>query len=312
MRDDAGRQARAEVRRVLCEAAIEDESFSKARWVLDIGPGPPEIRDACPARVSIGVEPPCGAVSPKRTPTRRLGRGVSARGRESIPLVSDSVDVVVARNSLDHVDDPRAVLTEAQRLLRQGGTLILNFDADHAPTATEPHALSRETIRAAQPDMTIVHEQASPWPHGHEGQVVVTVARRSWTTPNPRRGARSFPAVPAVLLVTRGESLVLLLRGHGVELLPGRRPRHRARVGVLGDRRGDPALISAATPAATSGRLRSPRCSRRDRARRGCSVWLRNGGRSSRMRGRARLGDRRRNGALVGTALTEMIRFSAP
>ena len=43
-----------------------------------------------------------------------------ATGAEPIPLTSGSVDVVVARNSLDHVDDPHAVLREAQRLLRPG------------------------------------------------------------------------------------------------------------------------------------------------------------------------------------------------
>jgi ubiquinone/menaquinone biosynthesis C-methylase UbiE len=102
-----------------------------------------------------------------------------AVGAESIPLLSGSVDVVVARNSLDHVDDPRAVLRETQRLLRPGGTLILNFDVDHAPTVTEPHALTREKVCGALQDMTIVHERTSAHPHGHDGQMVVMVAQRS-------------------------------------------------------------------------------------------------------------------------------------
>ena len=66
---------------------------------------------------------------------------------------------MVARNSLDHVDDPHAVLREAQRLLRPGGTLILNFDVGHAPTATEPHELTRETVGAALQQMTIARER---------------------------------------------------------------------------------------------------------------------------------------------------------
>ena len=86
--------------------------------------------------------------------------------------------MVVARNSLDHVDDPVAVLGEARRLLRPGGTLILNFDAGHAPTATEPHALTAGAVRAALRDLTVVHEGTSERTHGHEGQVVVIVARR--------------------------------------------------------------------------------------------------------------------------------------
>ena len=171
-------QARAEVRRVLREAGIADERFFDGKVVVDIGPGPLGFPDACPARVSIGVEPLADVF-------RELGvllEGSDARdlavGAEDVPLDSDSVDVVVARNSLDHVDDPDAVLREARRLLRPGGTLILNFDVGHAPTEAEPHTLTQEAIRAALADMTIEREQTSARAHGHEGEVVVMVATR--------------------------------------------------------------------------------------------------------------------------------------
>ncbi|MEA2362014.1 MAG: hypothetical protein QOD71_1159 [Thermoleophilaceae bacterium] len=171
-------QAKAEVRRVLQEAAIDDERFFHDKVVLDIGPGPLGFPDACPARLSIGVEP----LAERYREHGLLLEGSDALylvvGAESIPLVSGSVDVVVARNSLDHVDDPDAVLREAQRLLRPGGTLILNFDVGHAPTATEPHALTRDRIRAALAGMTIVHEQTSAHPHGHDGQTIVIVAQQ--------------------------------------------------------------------------------------------------------------------------------------
>jgi SAM-dependent methyltransferase len=170
-------QARAEVRRVLREAAIEDERFFDGKVVVDIGPGPLGFPDACPARVSIGVDP----LAERYREHGLLLDGSRALylsvGAESIPLTSGSVDVVVARNSLDHVDDPQAVLNEAQRLLRPGGTLILNFDVDHAPTATEPHALTSEQVRDALRDLTILHEATPDQPHGGAGQVVVMVAR---------------------------------------------------------------------------------------------------------------------------------------
>ena len=101
-----------------------------------------------------------------------------AVGAEHVPLEADSVDVVVARNSLDHVDDPDAVLREARRLLRPGGTLILNFDVGHAPTAAEPHTLTKEAVRSALAGMTIEREQTSARAHGHEGEVVVMVPER--------------------------------------------------------------------------------------------------------------------------------------
>jgi SAM-dependent methyltransferase len=172
-------QARAEVRRVLAEAAIEDERFFDGKVVVDIGPGPLGFPDACPARVSIGVDP----LAERYREHGLLIEGSDAIylsvGAEAIPLTSASVDVVVARNSLDHVDDPQAVLREVQRLLKPGGTLLLNFDVGHAPTATEPHALSRELVRdALRRDMTIAREATLAQPHGGEGELVVMVAAK--------------------------------------------------------------------------------------------------------------------------------------
>jgi SAM-dependent methyltransferase len=172
-------QARAEVRRVLREAGIDDEGFFRDKVVLDIGPGPLGFPDACPARVSIGVEPLAELYRRHGLMLEGSQALYLAVGAESIPLVSACVDVVVARNSLDHVDDPNAVLVEAQRLLRPGGTLILNFDAGHAPTAAEPHVLDPQAIRDALGDMTIERQQTSAQAHGGDGEVVVMVARRT-------------------------------------------------------------------------------------------------------------------------------------
>ncbi len=172
-------QARAEVHRVLAEAGIDDLHFFDDKVVVDIGPGPLGFPDACPAKLSIGVEPLAdryrehGLLIEADSPAEYL-----AVGAEHIPLESNTVDVVVARNSLDHVDDPDAVLAEIQRLLKPGGTLILNFDAGHEPTATEPHTLTRERIATALREMTIVSERATGGAHGGGGEVVVMVARR--------------------------------------------------------------------------------------------------------------------------------------
>jgi SAM-dependent methyltransferase len=171
-------QARAEVRRVLREARIEDERFFDGKVVLDVGPGPLGFPDACPARLSIGVEPLAERYREHGLLLEDSPAVYLSVGAESVPLVSHCVDVVVARNSLDHVDDPAAVLGEVQRLLRPGGTLILNFDAGHAPTATEPHALSSDFVRRALGDMNVTAEHTSAGAHGVGGDVVVMVAER--------------------------------------------------------------------------------------------------------------------------------------
>src|SRR5215213_3748510 len=166
-------QARAEVRRVVREAGLDDAIFFEGKVVLDIGPGPLGFPDACPATLAIGVEPLAQRFAEHDLLLPDSRALYLAVGAERIPLLSGSVDVVLARNSLDHVDDPEQVLREAQRLLRPGGTLILNFDVDHAPTATEPHTLSVERVKAAIHAMSIVYEQRWDHSHGHEGAAVV-------------------------------------------------------------------------------------------------------------------------------------------
>ena len=171
--------ARAEVVRVLREAAIDDPGFFDGKVVLDIGSGPLGFPDACPARVSLSVDP----MHDRFAESGLLLAGSPAIylsvGAERIPLVSASVDVVVVRNALDHVDDPDAVLAEIQRLLRPGGSLIANFDVDHTPTTTEPHSLRLDAVKDALRAMTIEHEDVWERPHGFDGHAVVLRARKA-------------------------------------------------------------------------------------------------------------------------------------
>ena len=178
----AGRRwqiARAEVVRVLREAAIGDQGFFEGKVVLDIGSGPLGFPDACPARVSLSVDP----LHERYAASGLLLEGSPAIylsvGAERIPLVSASVDVVVVRNALDHVDDPDAVLAEIQRLLKPGGELIANFDVGHTPTPTEPHDLRVDAVKDALAAMTVEHEQAWDRAHGFDGHAVVLRARKA-------------------------------------------------------------------------------------------------------------------------------------
>jgi len=175
--DEARRweHAREAVAMVLREAGIEDPSFFEGKVVVDVGPGALGFPDACPARVSIGVDPLAQRFADAGLLLASDAIYLAARA-EAIPLVSGSADVVVARNSLDHVDDPRAALAEARRLLRPGGTLILNFDVDHTPTPTEPHALDAHEVRSWLEPMEVVFADRWPHPHGRDGHAVVLVA----------------------------------------------------------------------------------------------------------------------------------------
>lgn len=172
-------QARAEVRRVLTEARIEDPGFFDGKVVLDIGSGPLGFPDAVAAQaaVSISVEPLA-----RRYDEAGLLLDSNAVyldcGAEAIPLTSASVDVVISRNNLDHVDDPLAVIAEVKRLLRPGGTFILNVDVDHTPSVTEPHRIELADLRAWLAPLVIEREDAWDHSHGGDGHAVVLVARK--------------------------------------------------------------------------------------------------------------------------------------
>lgn len=168
--------ARSQVRRVLQEAAIDDLRFFNDKVVVELGPGPLGFPDACPARISIGVDPLAeryaqhGLLLPD---SRAL---YLSTGAEQIPLLSDSADVVLARSTLDYVDDPERVVAEVRRILRPGGTVIFVFDVDHVPSAMQPNALTVERIRSALADLTVVRQHHWDEPFGHDGHRVVLVA----------------------------------------------------------------------------------------------------------------------------------------
>jgi SAM-dependent methyltransferase len=171
-------EARAQVRRILREAGIEDDGFFAGKVVAEIGPGPVGFPEACGAATALAIEP----LAPRLAAAGLLlGGGEAvylACGAEDIPLLDASVDAVVARNSLDHVADPEAVLAEVKRLLRPGGTLILNVDVEGVPTAAEPHAFTIEDVRRLVAPLRIETERVDAEPHGHEGRQLVVVARR--------------------------------------------------------------------------------------------------------------------------------------
>ncbi len=155
------------------------QDFFNEKVVVDIGPGPLGFPDACPARTSIGVEPLAQAFADHGLLIPDSGAIYLDTGAEQIPLLDESVDIVLARNSLDHVENPEQALTEAQRILNPGGILILLFDVDHTPTAAEPHTLTTERVKSALSATTVVRERRwEAQPFGHDGHRVGLVAEK--------------------------------------------------------------------------------------------------------------------------------------
>ena len=82
----------------------------------------------------------------------------------ALPLAAAVADVVVAGEVLEHVDEPLAVLVEAVRVLRPGGTLVLDTIAD-----TWWGRFSSITVAE--------HLPGGPPPRLHDGRLFVDRAR---------------------------------------------------------------------------------------------------------------------------------------
>ncbi|MFF7587950.1 bifunctional 2-polyprenyl-6-hydroxyphenol methylase/3-demethylubiquinol 3-O-methyltransferase UbiG [Kitasatospora purpeofusca] len=121
-----------------------------------------------------------------------------------LPFGAESFDVVTAGQCLEHVPDPYAVLAEACRVLRPGGTLIADTIAD------------TRTARLA----------------------AVTLAENLPLPGRPPRGTHDHR-----LFVNR-ERLLATARAHGVELrLLGLRPHLRDGLRFLAGRREDVRMV---------------------------------------------------------------------
>jgi SAM-dependent methyltransferase len=94
------------------------------RRVLDIGCGPfglIHFLDNAAERIRID---PLLPQYESRMPLE--GRQLSLAGLgEALPLASESVDIAICFNAIDHMQDPSAALAEVRRVLRPGGTLLL-------------------------------------------------------------------------------------------------------------------------------------------------------------------------------------------
>ena len=122
-------------------------SFYRGKRVLDVGCGPRgSLEWLTGAALRIGLDPLAHGY-------RRFGTGrhrmiyVASRA-EALPFTDASFDVVSSFNSLDHVDDLRATVSEIRRILAPCGSFLLLTDIRHEPTILEPTVFDWDVVQA--------------------------------------------------------------------------------------------------------------------------------------------------------------------
>ncbi|HZP35397.1 MAG TPA: methyltransferase domain-containing protein [Methylomirabilota bacterium] len=126
-------------------------SWLEDRAVVSIGCGCTGDLTAFPARTKIAIDPLLYAYQQldMLVPDEAGGRTVYlSLGAEDLPLLDRVADLVICRNALDHMPDPRIGLNEIWRILTDDGSVFVSVDIGGEPTPDEPTVFSVESLRA--------------------------------------------------------------------------------------------------------------------------------------------------------------------
>ena len=149
---DAERVANSRLLRDEVAAYLERHvGWFEDKTVVTIGCGCTGDLSAFPARVKVAIDPllyayqHLGMLVPDEVgaPTVSLSQGA-----ESLPLLDRFADLVICRNALDHMPDPRVGLAEMCRILADDGALFVSVDTGGDPTPDEPTVFSAESLAA--------------------------------------------------------------------------------------------------------------------------------------------------------------------
>jgi ubiquinone/menaquinone biosynthesis C-methylase UbiE len=148
----------------------KDHKWVKEKTVVTIGCGCTGDLAVWPAAVKIAVDPllytyqQLGMLIPDAP---EAGRTVFlSAGVEEMPLLDGTADIVVCRNCLDHMPDPRQGLEQIWRVLKEGGLMFLSVDVGGPPTPDEPSPFTRESLTALlENDFRVLRTKEGQPPH---------------------------------------------------------------------------------------------------------------------------------------------------
>jgi 2-polyprenyl-3-methyl-5-hydroxy-6-metoxy-1,4-benzoquinol methylase len=124
----------------------EQERIGRAPRVLDVGCGEGQFASALARAGAEVLALDAAAEAVRRARKREPSLDVRVVDREAgLPLADVSFDVVWAGETIEHVVDTAAWLSELRRVLRSGGVLLLSTP-DHGPLARLRLGLSRRAF----------------------------------------------------------------------------------------------------------------------------------------------------------------------
>jgi SAM-dependent methyltransferase len=163
--------------------AGKDCSWICDKTVLTVGCGCTGDLSVWPAAAKIAVDPllytyqQLGMLiedDPATSRTLFLSLGI-----EALPLLDESVDVVVCRNALDHMPNPQIGLQQFWRILKAEGVLFLSVDIGGDPTPDEPSPFTEESLQALLNErMEVSVWQKAPKPHDRWREYSVRILAR--------------------------------------------------------------------------------------------------------------------------------------
>ncbi|MBU2579806.1 class I SAM-dependent methyltransferase [Candidatus Parcubacteria bacterium] len=171
-------EAKALFLRFLKETEISDKSFLKNKIVVDIGPGPMGLLEASNAKIKIAIDPIAQEYQKHNLLLKDSDVVYINLPAEKIPLLDGYADVVISRNSLDHVSDPIKVVKEIYRILRTNGYFVLNVDINHPSTIAEPHKITQSMIKKITQDFELIRKIIYNKPHGWKGKMYVGLFKK--------------------------------------------------------------------------------------------------------------------------------------
>ncbi|MDB9253340.1 class I SAM-dependent methyltransferase [Halorubrum ezzemoulense] len=113
-----------------------DYNGLKEKNIIAIGSGSGRIHNLSVGNTKVGIDPLSDEIfDENRQSNAELLTGVG----ESIPIRSNTFDIALNVNVLDHCKNPRQVLSEIKRILKRGGKLLSNVNIFGTPNFVNKH-----------------------------------------------------------------------------------------------------------------------------------------------------------------------------